>query len=132
MFMKEKKEKYRFTIQFNSSDPRHQQVADILNRQGRHIAQYLVNAVHIYENGTEPTIAESAPVNYQMIETMVNQILAGKYLPQKQPVSPAAKGIEMETYLSEGINLEETILDILGGNSLSAITESIVAFRKKE
>ncbi|WP_139243497.1 hypothetical protein [Anaerocolumna xylanovorans] len=130
--MKEKKEEYRFTIQFNPADPSHQQVAGILNRQGRRKAQYLVNAVCTYENGTGLTLAESAPVNYQMIENIVDQILTSKSLPQKQPVSPAAKGIEMETYLLERIDFEESILDTPGENSLSAITESIEAFRKKK
>ena len=43
--MREKKDPYKFTIQFNPSDPTHQQTAVLLNRQGRRKAQFLVNAV---------------------------------------------------------------------------------------
>ena len=43
--MGEKKDSFRFTVQFNAGDPSHQQVAAILNEQGRRKAQFLVNAV---------------------------------------------------------------------------------------
>lgn len=46
--MGEKKDSFRFTVQFNAGDPSHQQVAAILNEQGRRKAQFLVNAVIHY------------------------------------------------------------------------------------
>ena len=71
-----KKDEYRFTIQFSPTDSRHRPVVEILNRQGRRKAQYLVNAVLCYENGPEAaTSNQSSSVNYQMIEAIVNQIL---------------------------------------------------------
>ena len=46
--MGEKKDSFRFTVQFNAGDPSHQQVAAILNEQGRRKAQFLVNAVTFF------------------------------------------------------------------------------------
>ena len=46
--MAEKKSLYRFTIGFNPGDPSHRQVAELLNRQGRRKAQFLVNAILHY------------------------------------------------------------------------------------
>ena len=43
-----KKDIYKFTIQFSGGDPQHQQVAEILNQQGRRKAQFLVNTVLHY------------------------------------------------------------------------------------
>ena len=48
--MGEKKDSFRFTVQFNAGAPSHQQVAAILNEQGRRKAQFLVNAVTHYMN----------------------------------------------------------------------------------
>lgn len=130
--MKEKKEKYRFTIQFNSDDLLHQWVAGILNCQGRHKAQYLVNAVCTYENRVEPTSAESAPVDYKTIASIVNQILVTKSAQQSQTACQAKKQTEIAVSQSEELNFEEDVLDILEQNGLSVIAESIAAFRRKE
>ena len=59
--MGEKKDSFRFTVQFNAGDPSHQQVAAILNEQGRRKAQFLVNAVTHYMNCPETREAAAAP-----------------------------------------------------------------------
>ena len=43
--MAEKKNKGRFTIQFNPADPTHQPVIDILNRQGRRLGQRRIQQI---------------------------------------------------------------------------------------
>lgn len=48
-----KKDIYKFTIQFSGGDPQHQQVAEILNQQGRRKAQFLVNTVLHYIHCSE-------------------------------------------------------------------------------
>ena len=59
--MAEKKSLYRFTIGFNPGDPAHRQVAELLNRQGRRKAQFLVNAILHYIHCSEtPEIPETA------------------------------------------------------------------------
>lgn len=76
--MPEKKAPARFTIQFHEGDPAHQQVAEILNRQGRRKAQFLVNAVQHYLHCSEtPDIPQEMPrVDTQEIERIVRQILS--------------------------------------------------------
>ena len=71
-----KKDIYKFTIQFSSGDPQHQQVTEILNRQGRRKAQFLVNTVLHYIHCTEtPDIPQSPPINTDAIETIVRRIM---------------------------------------------------------
>lgn len=47
--MVEKRNPGRFTIQFNINDPMHLAAASILDRQGRHKAQFIVNAISFYQ-----------------------------------------------------------------------------------
>lgn len=47
--MVEKRNPGRFTIQFNMNDPMHLAAASILDRQGRHKAQFIVNAISFYQ-----------------------------------------------------------------------------------
>ena len=48
--MTDKKDPGKFTIRFNICDPQHKAVIDLLNRQGRSKAQFLVSAVLHYIN----------------------------------------------------------------------------------
>ena len=74
--MREKKDPYKFTIQFNPSDPTHQQTAVLLNRQGRRKAQFLVNAVmHYIHCSQTPDIPQAPPVDTSLIEAVVRKIL---------------------------------------------------------
>jgi hypothetical protein len=75
--MGEKKDAFRFTVQFNAGDPSHQQVAAILNEQGRRKAQFLVNAVIHYINCPESPEAAAAPkIDRQTVEQLVREILS--------------------------------------------------------
>lgn len=75
--MGEKKDAFRFTVQFNADDPSHQQVAAILNEQGRRKAQFLVNAVIHYINCPESPEAVAAPkIDRQAVEQLVREILS--------------------------------------------------------
>ncbi len=125
-----KKDEYRFTIQFSPTDPRHKPVVEILNRQGRRKAQYLVNAVLCYENGTEAA-TPGQPSSYQMIEAIVNQILAEKTVQKNQQSKQLLARRERKVHQSEEITFEDAALE-LGQEGLSAIADSIAAFRKKQ
>ncbi len=48
--MTDKKDPWKFTIRFNICDPQHKAVIDLLSRQGRSKAQFLVSAVLHYIN----------------------------------------------------------------------------------
>lgn len=75
--MGEKKDAFRFTVQFNAGDPSHQRVAAILNEQGRRKAQFLVNAVIHYINCPESPEAAAAPkIDRQTVEQLVREILS--------------------------------------------------------
>lgn len=77
--MGEKKKQCRFTLQFCETDPRHQKVAKILNRQGRRKSQYFVNAVLSYENEMDEDAAKGQiPTDFNRLEAVVNQILKEK------------------------------------------------------
>ena len=75
--MGEKKDAFRFTVQFNAGDPSHQQVAAILNEQGRRKAQFLVNAVIHYINCPESPETVAAPkIDRQAVEQLVREIIS--------------------------------------------------------
>ena len=48
MSLVEKKKEFRFCVTFNPNDPLHRTAVRILNEQGRHKAQFLVNAINNY------------------------------------------------------------------------------------
>lgn len=78
--MGEKKDSFRYTVQFNAGDPSHQQVAAILNEQGRRKAQFLVNAVTHYMNCPETPEAAAAPrIDRQTVEQLVREILSNMH-----------------------------------------------------
>mgnify|MGYP000845878341 FL=1 len=84
--MTDKKDPGKFTIRFNICDPQHKAVIDLLNRQGRSKAQFLVSAVLHYINCKE-TPEVSVPVPDQAaLEEMILAILTKNqsYL-KKQP-----------------------------------------------
>lgn len=102
--MGEKKDSFRFTVQFNAGDPSHQQVAAILNEQGRRKAQFLVNAVTHYMNCPETPEAAAAPrIDRQTVEQLVREILSnmhpepvpamGEDMPGCDPAITSAEGI---------------------------------------
>lgn len=126
-----KKDENRFTIQFNSTDPRHKIVAKILNRQGRRKAQYIVNAVLCYENGTVAFSTEQPPLlDYHAIENIVNQILARKAIPVHHQIKQPLANCKSKVNQSKEITFEDATFDI-GQDSLSVIVDSIAEFRKK-
>lgn len=84
--MTDKKDPGKFTIRFNICDPQHKAVIDLLNRQGRSKAQFLVSAVLHYINCKEtPEVSVPVP-NQAALEEMILAILAKNqsYL-KKQP-----------------------------------------------
>ena len=128
--MAEKKDLYKFTIQFNPADPTHRQTADLLNQQGRRKAQFLVNAVMHYIHCSEtPDIAPPAVFDTALIETVVRRILKE----QKADVAPTNENRESPPKVShkpsEAIQFEEAS-DMLGAEGLAAIANTMAMFRK--
>lgn len=124
--MAQKKSIYRFTIGFNSGDPAHQQVAELLNQQGRRKAQFLVNAVLHYIHCPEtPDLSlvdgQAGRINQADMEALIMRILEERgYVNtvKGQPDRKAAHDIPEPAF--------DRTLDAAG---YEAIADSLTAFR---
>lgn len=126
--MAEKKSLYRFTIGFNPGDPAHRQVAELLNRQGRRKAQFLVNAIlhyiHCPETPDLPeTVEQPVGMGQADMEALVVRILEERgYL--KTPES-SSSGEEPQ-------NIPEPVFDgDWDAAGFAAIADTLAAFRGK-
>lgn len=123
-----KKDIYKFTIQFSSGDPQHQQVAEILNRQGRRKAQFLVNTVLHYIHCSEtPDIPQQPPVNTDAIETIVRRII--EEYSEKPTRQDVRKTPEKKTVKSEEITFDDAA-ELLGEDGIAAVRNTIASFRR--
>ena len=99
--MTDKKDPGKFTIRFNICDPQHKAVIDLLNRQGRSKAQFLVSAVLHYINCKEtPEVSVPVP-NQAALEEMILAILAKNqsYLKKQPPEKKTRENREIiDTY----------------------------------
>lgn len=121
--MHEKKDPYKFTIQFNPSDPTHQQTAVLLNRQGRRKAQFLVNAVMHYID-----IPQEPPVDTALIETVVRKILKEQ---SKEPQIKKAEKHRPPTVQAPEDDFDfDEAADALGADGLAAIANTMAMFRR--
>ena len=121
--MHEKKDPYKFTIQFNPSDPTHQQTAVLLNRQGRRKAQFLVNAVMHYID-----IPQEPPVDTALIETVVRKILKEQ---SKEPqIKKAEKHHPSTVQAPEDDFSFDEAADALGADGLAAIANTMAMVRR--
>lgn len=123
-----KKDIYKFTIQFSSGDPQHQQVTEILNRQGRRKAQFLVNTVLHYIHCTEtPDIPQSPPINTDAIETIVRRIM--EEYAQKPTRQEVRSMLEKKPVKTEEIAFDDAA-ELLGENGMAAIRSTMASFRR--
>lgn len=123
-----KKDIYKFTIQFSSGDSQHQQVAEILNRQGRRKAQFLVNTVLHYIHCSEtPDIPQQPPVNTDAIETIVRRII--EEYSEKPTRQDVRKTPEKKTVKSEEIAFDDAA-ELLGEDGIAAVRNTIASFRR--
>lgn len=125
--MTEKKDLYKFTIQFNPGDPSHLQTADLLNQQGRRKAQFIVNAVLHYIHCKEtPDIPQAAPMDTELIEAVVRRIMKeqGSAPSKKKPAQ--SDGSSKKT--PEDIRFDEAA-EALGADGLAAIANTMTMFR---
>lgn len=123
-----KKDLYKFTIQFNSGDPQHQQTAEILNQQGRRKAQFLVNAILHYLHCSEtPDIPQPTPIDMSTIETIVRRIMgeqSTRNMPSEVKQEPAKRAVK-----SEQIDFGEAA-ELLGEDGMAAIRNTMANFRR--
>lgn len=122
-----KKDIYKFTIQFSSGDPQHQQVAEILNRQGRRKAQFLVNTVLHYIHCSETPDIPQQPINTDAIETIVRRII--EEYSEKPTRQDVRKTPEKKTVKSEEIAFDDAA-ELLGEGGIAAVRNTIASFRR--
>lgn len=124
-----KKQRGRFTIQFNMEDPQQRAASEFLEQQGRHKAQliacavlaYVQNPVHQRHAGGKPTIdeAELERVLFAMIEKhpRFTEVFSSQSPRTKKTPEPdtSAKGPWTP----------------MGDDALRAITDTLTAFQTK-
>lgn len=112
----DKKQRSKFTIQFNPADPMHEQVIDLLNQHGRRKAQFIVNAIMHYINCSETHSTQpSQAINTELIETIVRNII------NEYQISTSLKA-------NEKIGSNE-IQEIIAEDSLVSIANTMAMFR---
>lgn len=128
--MGEKKDAFRFTVQFNAGDPSHRQVAAILNEQGRRKAQFLVNAVIHYINCPEFPEAAAAPkIDRQTVEQLVREILSNMQ-PEAIPSTEGNPSGELPpTTTSESIPFDAAAM--LGEDGFHSLLNSLAAIQEQ-
>lgn len=126
--MTEKKNKGRFTIQFNPADPQQLKVAELLEQQGRHKAQFLTSVVLHYIHCEEtPDIAQSFHIDSTELEKRIMEIL------QRIPASRHAID-DVETPLTDTSFQKETnqeLQALFGPEASSAIANTLSAFYRE-
>lgn len=127
--MGEKKDAFRFTVQFNAGDPSHQQVATILNEQGRRKAQFLVNAVIHYINCPESPEAAAAPkIDRQAVEQLVREILSNMQPEAVPAVGEDMPGCDLAITVAEDISFDAAAM--LGEDGFHSLMDSLAAIQK--
>lgn len=120
--MGEKKKPGRFTLQFNLEDPQQRTVSELLERQGRHKAQFITSAVLLYVQCQEQPATDEAS-----LERMLFSILG------KHPMLAAAAPGEL--FRAEDSSAQATPVVKQQGNymeddALKAISNTLAAFRQ--
>ena len=95
MTMAAKKERGRFSLRFNISDPIHLATVELLEKQPDHgKAQYIANAVVFYNthfaDDPQPVRAAAPPIDRAAIEAIVREILLQETRHSEKPAAPAA------------------------------------------
>ena len=128
--MGEKKDAFRFTVPFNAGDPSHQQVAAILNEQGRRKAQFLVNAVIHYINCPESPEAAAAPkIDRQTVEQLVREILSNMQPEETSTTEGNTPGEIPPTTASESIPFDAAAM--LGEDGFHSLLNSLAAIQEQ-
>lgn len=117
--MTDKKDPGKFTIRFNICDPQHKAVIDLLNRQGRSKAQFLVSAVLHYINCKEtPEVSVPVP-NQAALEEMILAILAKNQSYLKKQPEPKPSTAQQDAAISAASEPIPKITAFRGGTSFT-------------
>ena len=121
----EKKNTERFCIQFNSADPKHLQVIQLLEAQGRRKAQYIAEAVLHYStcvNSTENNPHNNITAILPAIKAVfIEFIKNGKFVLNKQ---------DENTIPAEVVDLTEPT-EIIDEELLALMRDSLTSLREE-
>ena len=97
-----KKERGRFSLRFNISDPIHLATVELLEKQPDHgKAQYIANAVVFYNThfayDPQPVRAASPPIDLAAIEAIVREIFRQEARDSEKPAGAPVAGPAAET-----------------------------------
>ena len=97
-----KKERGRFSLRFNISDPIHLATVELLEKQPDHgKAQYIANAVVFYNthfaDDPQPVRAAAPPIDRAAIEAIVREILRQEARDSEKPAGAPAACPDAET-----------------------------------
>lgn len=126
--MSDKKNPGRFTLQFNPSDPQQRIAADILERQGRHKAQFITNAILRYvqsgDGGTMPSIASGE------LEALILKVLREHGVP---PAVPQEKReiFPIQDRTEPAPDFDSELAQVFGTADMSVIANTLSAFQQK-
>ena len=97
--MAAKKERGRFSLRFNISDPIHLATVELLEKQPDHgKAQYIANAVVFYDTHFAQPLRAAAPaIDRAAIETIVREILLQETRHSEKPAAAPAACPDAET-----------------------------------
>lgn len=123
--MAEKKNKGRFTIQFNPADPQQRKAVEFLEQQGRRKAQFLTSVIpHYIHCEATLDITQAAPINSGELEKRIMEIL--RRLPAGQQTADAVKDFPAATDISQRAESEGE--SVFGPEVSSAIANTLSAF----
>ncbi len=121
--MGEKKNPGRFTIQFNLNDPHQQDVCMLLEKQGRHKAQFIANAVLYYVNCPETSeILSTSLTDRNWLEKTVLSIL-------EQYTTEKTQSLESKSSEQPIPNTSE-LYQHFEEDDISAIKNTLLAFQR--
>ena len=127
--MSEKKYCGRFCIQFNSDDPRHLQVIELLESQGRRKANFIAEAILHYTGESETNTAGINPAALKsMVLSIVRECLKKESSDKTTalPNEPFVLPDESETFESIEVPTATSIID---PDLLAAVQETIASSR---
>lgn len=127
--MGEKKKPGRFTLQFNLEDPQQRTVSELLERQGRHKAQFLTSAVLCYIQ--YPKAQEHSGEPATIDETALQRVLF--FFMEKYPqFATTLQSIPSGDRRTSTVVTEATQTgdDLMGEDAIKAISDTLAAFQQ--
>ena len=126
--MEGKKNAGRFTVQFNLNDPIHLLASTILEKQGRHKAQYISNAISYYQYHID--CVEQAQAKYVNTEKSVRRkddLLRKPFSSLKHATTTQREQVVQSKY-GRGNDSDEPLDELFEDSELPEIQDTLAAF----